>query len=209
MSRRHKKVTGGGVFIQPDLWCPLQENTIDVVSGNSGVLTGTLSYSDKGAYFSNGAYLTFSSNEHNVIAPSWTQSMTFLCDFYNTSSSGHNAILVFQKNTSARFVSIIYNNRCFAAEKIGGGNVAAQWTTNIILNTQYNNCGFTFDADTRKLSVIVNGEIKSTVSVSSLPDYSSPTILIGWADGSADYFKGWLKNVRFYNQKFNKQMIML
>ena len=104
---------------------------------------------------------------------------------------------------------LLFHNRRFAAEKIGSGNIVAQWTTNIILNTQYNNCGFTWDADTRKLSVIVNGEIKSTVSVSSLPDYSSPTILIGWADASSNYFKGWLRNVRFYNQKFDEQMIML
>ena len=206
MKREHKHIREN---IMPDFWLPLLSDTKDVITGNNGTLYGSISYGDKGAYFGGGAYLRFDNGRHNVLSPSLTQSMTFLCDFYNTSSSGHNAILIFQKNTSARFVSLIYNNRRFAAEKIGSGNVVAQWTTNIILNTQYNNCGFTWDADTRKLSVIVNGEIKSTVSVSSLPDYSSPTILIGWADASSNSFKGWLRNVRFYNQKFNEQMIML
>ncbi len=206
MRREYKHICE---IAMPDFWLPLLSDTKDVITGNNGTLSGSITYGDKGAYFGGGSYLRFDNGTHNVMPPSLTQSMTFLCDFYNTSSSGHNAILIFQRNIYARFVSIIYNNRRFAAEKIGGGNVVAQWTTNIILNTQYNNCGFTFDADTRKLSVIVNGEIKSTVSVSSLPDYSSPTILIGCADGSADYFKGWLKNVRFYNQKFNEQMIML
>lgn len=206
MKREHKHIHEN---VMPDLWLPLSSDTKDVITGNNGTLYGNISYGDKGAYFGGGAYLRFDNERHNVLPPSLTQSMTFLCDFYNTSSSGHNAILIFQRNTSARFVSLIYNNRRFAAEKIGSGNVVAQWTTNIILNTQYNNCGFTWDADTRKLSVIVNGEIKSTVSVSSLPDYSSPTILIGWADASSNYFKGWLRNVRFYNQNFDEQMIML
>lgn len=206
MKREHKYIREN---IMPDFWLPLLSDTKDVITGNNGTLSGSISYSDKGAYFGGSTYLRFDNGTHNVLTPSLTQSMTFLCDFYNTSSSGHNVILVFQRNTSARFVSIIYNNRRFAAEKIGSGNVVAQWTTNIILNTQYNNCGFTWDADTRKLSVIVNGEIKSTVSVSSLPDYSSPTILIAWADSSSNYFKGWLRNVRFYNQKFDEQMIML
>lgn len=207
MKRQHYIISEKN--IQPVFFAPLLSDTKDVISGNNGTLVGSVTYSDKGAYFGGSTYLRFDNGVHNVLTPSLTQSITFLCDFYNTSSSGHNAILVFQRNTSARFVSIIYNNRRFAAEKIGSGNVVAQWTTNIILNTQYNNCGFTWDADTRKLSVIVNGEIKSTVSVSSLPDYSSPTILIGWADASSNYFKGWLRNVRFYNQNFDEQMIML
>lgn len=206
MKREHNLIEQGLI---PDLWLPLTSDVKDVITGNYAALSGNISYGDKGAYFGGSTYLRFDNGRHNVLSPSLTQSMTFLCDFYNTSSSGHNAILVFQRNTSARFVSLIYNNRRFAAEKIGSGNVVAQWTTNIILNTQYNNCGFTWDADTRKLSVIVNGEIKSTVSVSSLPDYSSPTILIGWADASSNYFKGWLRNVRFYNQNFDEQMIML
>lgn len=207
MKRQHHIISEKN--IQPVFFAPLLSDTKDVITGNNGTLSGSITHGDKGAYFGGGAYLRFDNERHNVLPPSLAQSMTFLCDFYNTSSSGHNALLVFQKNTSARFVSLIYNNRRFAAEKIGSGNVVAQWTTNIILNTQYNNCGFTWDADTRKLSVIVNGEIKSTVSVSSLPDYSSPTILIGWADSLSDYFKGWLRNVRFYNQNFNEQMIML
>lgn len=206
MKREHKHIREN---IMPDFWLPLLSDTKDVITGNNGTLSGSIAYGDKGAYFGGGAYLRFDNERHNVLPPSLTQSMTFLCDFYNTSSSGHNALLIFQKNTSARFVSLIYNNRRFAAEKIGSGNVVAQWTTNIILNTQCNNCGFTWNADERKLSVIVNGEIKSTVSVSSLPDYSSPTILIGWADSSSNYFKGWLRNVRFYNQNFDEQMIML
>lgn len=194
--------------VMPDLWLPLLSDAKDMITGNSAILSGAISFGDKGAYFSNSAYLKFNSGTHNVLPPSLSQSMTFLCDFYNTSSSGHNAILVFQKSTSARFVSLVYNNRRFAAEKIGSGNVVAQWTTSISLNTQYNNCGFSWDADERKLSVIVNGEIKSSANVSSLPDYSNPQILIGWADASANYFKGWLRNVRIYNRKFNINMLM-
>lgn len=204
MIREHNLIEQG---IIPDLWLPLTSDVKDVITGNYATLSGNISYGDKGAYFS-GAYLQLNNGTHNVLPPSFSQSMTFLCDFYNTSSSGHNAILVFQKSTSARFVSLVYHNRRFAAEKIGSGNVVAQWTTSITINTQYNNCGFTWDSDERKLSVIVNGEIKSTVSVSSLPDYSNPQILIGWADASSNYFKGWLRNVRIYNQKFNVNMLM-
>lgn len=192
----------------PDFFCPLLEDSQDVVSGNYGIISGNISYGDKGAYFNGSTHIRFNSDNHNILAPSLSQSMTFLCDFYNTSNAGHNAILIFQRNTSARFVSLIYNNRRFAAEKIGSGNVVAQWGTSIMINTQYNNCGFSWDADTRKLSVIVNGEIKSTVNVSSLPNYSSPTILLGWADASADYFKGWLRNVRMYNKKYEESMII-
>lgn len=206
MKREHKHIREN---VMPDFWLPLLSDTKDVITGNSAILSGNISYGDKGAYLSNGAYLQFNNGTHNVLPPSFSQSMTFLCDFYNTSSSGHNVILVFYKSSSARFVSLIYNNRRFAAEKIGNGNAVTQWAMSIALNTQHNNCGFSWDADARKLSVIVDGEIKSTVNVSSLPDYSSPIILIGWADSLSDYFKGWLRNVRFYNQKFNEQMIML
>lgn len=202
--------------IQPVFFAPLTEGAVDVISGNTGTITGNNSatYSANGLHFrgtrstSGVQYVDWNYGSHQIPTPSLTQSMTFLCDFYNDSTSGHNAILVFQKNTSSRFVSIVYNNRRWAVEKIGSGNVVAQLNQSISTNTWYNNSGFSWDANEKKLHLILNGEIKATSSVSSLPDYSNAQIRIGWADGSSDYFKGYLRNIRFYDKNYTIEMNM-
>ncbi len=211
MKREHTIEQNG---IQPVFFAPLTEDAVDIVSGNSGIITGNNNaiYSSNGLHF-RGAYSTsgvqyvdWNYGSHQVPIPSLTQSMTFLCDFYNDNTSGHNAILIFQKNTSSRFVSLVYNNRRFAIEKIGSGNVVAQFSQSISSNTWYNNSGFSWDATEKKLHLILNGEIVATQSVSSLPDYSNAQIRLGWADASSNYFKGYLRNVRFYDKAFTSEM---
>ena len=211
MKREHIIEQNG---IQPVFFAPLTENAIDIISGNAGVISGANSpaHSQNGLHFrgtssSTGVqYIDWNHGNHQVPTPLLTQSITFLCDFFNDNTSGHNAILVFQKNTSARFVSLIYNNRRFAAEKIGSGNVVAQLAQSTSANNWYTNSGFSWNAGEKKLHLILNGEIMATQSVSSLPDYSNAQIRLGWADGSSNYFKGYLRNVRFYDKPFTSDM---
>lgn len=208
--RRHLKQQA----LQPVFFAPLTQDAIDIVSGNTGVITGANSplYTAEGIHFRGSSvatgvqFIDWNYGDHQVPSPSLSQSMTFLCDLKNDNSSGHNAVLVFQKNTSSRFVSLIYSNRRWAAEKIGSGNVVAQLSQGISINTWYNNSGFCWDADERKLHLILNGQIVATQLVSSLPDFSNAQIRLGWADASADYFKGYLRNVRFYDRVFAPEM---
>lgn len=214
MKREHTIEQKG---IQPVFFAPLTEDAVDVISGNAGTITGNnnATYSSNGLYFrktttNNGVqYITWNSNAHNIPAPSLQQSMTFLCDFNQASNSGHNAILIFQKNTSSRFVLLNYNwGPRMAVEKIGSGNQTINNGPNITLNTWYTNSGFSWDAENKTFSLIVNGAIYASISVTNLPDYTNPSVLLGWADGSGNYFNGYLRNVRFYDKVYTIEMNM-
>lgn len=180
---------------------PFSANLKDDISGTNPEVHGTISsFTDDGAYF-NGAYCKFTNSNTNIPSPSINQSLTFLCDFKNTSTSGHNVILLLQNGKSNRIVTIIYSNRTFAIEKIGGGNQAIN-AKQVNQNTSYLNCGFSWNAESKTLSAIMNGEIVSSQVINTFPNFSNFEFMIGYADSSSDYFKGYLKNIRVYNCKF-------
>lgn len=54
----------------PDFYLPFVDNAVDLATGNAGVVTGSLSYGDKGAYFNGSTSVAFNYGRHtSILAP--------------------------------------------------------------------------------------------------------------------------------------------
>lgn len=205
--------------IKPVFFAPLAENLIDSVSGNQGEITGSMNTFDatKGLYFNGNSGLKWSFSQLAFDPTDITidKSVTLLLDYNRDARKGHDWMFVLGTDTNKQMFGFVYD---YNSQSIDFGIKDVQkpqWTscehrTSFTeLNTQYNNCGFTFDCVTKTGSRIINGQIVDTWSCGTFPTLTSSMYLyIGQSSYSGDKMNGYLKNVRFYLDYFDEKMII-
>lgn len=198
-------------------FAPMTRNLIDVKSGNSPQVTGTMSTFDesKGLYFNGNSGLAwnFSQLAFNPTLLNFDSSFTILCDYNRTQRSGHDWFIVIGTDSNKRLIGFLYdynqnNITCALSNKEYPGR-NTQTNQHTSLNTQYNNCGLWYDGANRTVNKIINGSIVYTAASSSFPSLiSSYKLYIGQSSYSGDKMNGYLRNVRVYLNDFNEEMLL-
>lgn len=194
------------------------DNVKDVIGGALGSVTGgTPSYSSNGLHFrgnnvfgSGIQYIVWSASTNRVPAPSTTQSLTFLCDFMSDFlNSDQKTILHFGNDDANRINLEITSSGMFTVKKYNNGtSYYAPTQFSISTNSLYTNMGFTWDADTGYLSLIANGQIINYMILSNFTQ-TQPDIKIGFdVYGSSCFFRGYIRNARFYDGPFSSDMLI-
>lgn len=196
---------------------PLYDGSIrDVVTNTEAVKTGNVSMYDesKGMHFDGSSGLRFplSSLAIDLDCININGSFTILLD-YNRDSNyySHNWMIVIGTDTNKQLIGFLYNAGSssinFGINRLEYPSSASHAYTD--LNTQYRNCGFTYDGTTRKASRIINGQVLEECSITSFPTITDAhNLYIGQSSYSGDKMRGWLKNVRFYEDVFNENMLI-
>lgn len=208
MPKREHNITDN--TIQPVFFAPLLSDIKDYISGTNPTITGSMSTFDanKGLYFNGNAGLTwnFSQLAFDPTQIDIDTSYTMLLDFYRTANSGHDVMFEIGVSWSKDLYFMFEYNW----KKISVNVRSTRFTgvnANNELNLQYTNSGFWYSGSNHTMYRIINGIIDGQASITTAPELIS-YLYIGRASYSGDRMNGYLKNVRFYLDNFNQNMLI-
>lgn len=200
-------------IIDPVFLAELKSDLKDHISGSNPVTTGSMTTFDpvRGLYFNGSAGLRWSFDQlaFDPTLINIDTSFTLLLDYNRSSRSGHDWMFVLGSDSNKQLIGFLYD---YNSKYIGAALSRGQYRTDrdgTTLNTQYSNCGLTYDGVTHTIYPILDGvKNQSGTSITNFPTITSAmSLYVGQSSYNGDRMNGYLKNIRFYLEKFDDSML--